>query len=214
PPRIAFARGESHLAPGRTTAMSQNGSKRGKIACLLASEFEDSELQVPLERLQAAGYEVEIVGAKAGEKLVGMRKKVTVKADIGIDQAHIPPYEGMLIPGGHSPDHLRADTRFVDFVAAFDATGRPLAAVCHGPQLLLSAQLVRGRTLTAWVTVQGDLRQAGAEVRDEPVAVCGSWTTSRMPADLEMFSARLLEELADLEDRGRWPRATIDPQMV
>jgi protease I len=194
--------------------MAGNGSKRGKIACLLASDFEDSELQVPMERLQAAGYEVEIVGSKAGEKLEGKRKKVTVKAHVGIDDAQIPNYEGLLIPGGYSPDHLRADKRFVDFVAAFDVTGRPMAAVCHGPQLLLSAQLVRGRTLTAWPTIQGDLRQAGAEVRDEPVVVDGNWITSRMPADLEAFSAKLLEELAELEDRGRWPHATIDPQMV
>jgi protease I len=194
--------------------MAGNGSKRGKIACLLASDFEDSELQVPLGRLLAAGYEVDIVGAKAGEELVGKRQQVTVKANVGIDDAQVPSYEGLLIPGGYSPDKLRADQRFVDFVEAFDATGRPLAAVCHGPQLLLSAQLVRGRTLTAWPTVQGDLRQAGAEVLDEPVVVDANWITSRKPADLEPFTAKFIEQLTDLEDRGRWPRATIDPQMV
>jgi protease I len=194
--------------------MAGNGSVRGKIACLLASGFEDSELEIPLERLQAAGYEVEVIGEEAGDKLEGMRGQVTVSAHLGIADADVASYEGLLIPGGHSPDVLRADQRFVDFVEAFDATGRPLAAVCHGPQLLLSAELVRGRTLTAWPTVQGDLRQAGAEVVDEPVVVDENWITSRKPEDLELFSAKLIETLAELEDRGRWAGAVPDPQLA
>lgn len=80
-------------------------------------------------------------------------------------------------------------------VRAFDATTRPVSAVCHGPQLLLTAELVRGRTLTAWKTIQGDLRQAGATVRDEPVVVDGNWSTSRQPGDLDMFSETLLATL-------------------
>src|SRR5207248_1881181 len=106
-----------------------------------------------------------------------------------------------LIPGGYSPDKLRADDRFVEFVKEFDATGRPLAAVCHGPQLLLTAELQRGRTLTAWKTVQGDLRQAGAAVEDREVVVDDNWITSRKPDDLEAFSAKLIEELGELEER-------------
>ncbi len=108
---------------------------------------------------------------------------------------------GLLIPGGYSPDKLRADDRFVQFVRDFDATKRPLAAVCHGPQLLLTAELVQGRTLTAWKTVQGDLRQAGAHVRDQEVVVDDNWITSRKPDDLEAFSAKLIEELGELEER-------------
>jgi protease I len=184
--------------------MAGNGSQRGKIACVLGSGFEDSEFRVPVERLRAAGYEVEVIGAERGQTIVGKNRKEEVKIDRGINDADPAGYEGMLIPGGHSPDRLRADPRFVDFVKTFDATGRPLAAICHGPQLLLTAGLVGGRRLTAWPTVQGDLRYAGAEVRDESVVVDGNWITSRKPEDLELFSARLIQALADLEQRGHW----------
>jgi protease I len=207
--------------------MAENGSKqgngngngngnanggRGKIACLLASGFEDSELRIPYDRLRKAGYAVEIIGTRAGERLEGEHGKETAVADLGIDDADVAEYEGLLIPGGYSPDKLRADERFVDFVRTFDLTGRPLAAVCHGPQLLLAAELQRGRTLTAWKTVQGDLRQAGAEVKDQPVVVDDNWITSRRPDDLEAFSAKLIEELRELEQRGEWqPLATSAP---
>lgn len=181
--------------------------KKGKIACLLAAGFEDSELRVPYDGLRAAGYTVEIIGAKAGQELTGDKGKETVTTNLGIDDANVEEYEALLIPGGYSPDKLRVDQRFVEFVKEFDVTRRPLAAVCHGPQLLLTAELVRGRTLTAWPTVQGDLRQAGATVKDEEVVVDDNWITSRKPDDLPAFTAKLLDELGELEERGRWPQA-------
>ena len=189
--------------------MGGNGSQRGRIACLLGRGFEDSEFRVPVERLRAAGYEVEVIGTERGQTIAGKRKREEVRIDRAIDDAEPAGYEGLLIPGGHSPDHLRADKRFVEFVRAFDATGRPLAAVCHGPQLLLTAGLVAGRRLTAWPTVQGDLRYAGAEVRDESVVVDGNWITSRKPEDLELFSARFIQALVDLEQRGHWQPTLI-----
>ena len=103
--------------------------------------------------------------------------------------------DGLLIPGGQSPDHLRADPRMVEFVKAFDRAGKLVAAVCHGPQLLIAAHLVKGRTLTAWQTVQDDLQQMGATVKDEPVVKDRNWITSRKPDDLEAFSAAIVEEL-------------------
>ena len=177
---------------------------KGKIACLLADGFEDSEFQIPCDWLSAAGYTVEIIGARAGDALKGEKGRETVVVDLSIDEADVDAYEGMLIPGGHSPDILRADDRFVEFVRAFDATGRPLAAVCHGPQILLTAELQAGRTLTAWPTVQGDLRQAGAHVVDCDVVVDDNWITSRKPADLAAFTAKFVEELGELEQRGGW----------
>ena len=182
--------------------MAENGSKRGKVACLLASGFEDSEFRIPTDRLRQAGYQVDIIGMKAGEKLQGEKGKETAVPNLSIDEAEADDYVALLIPGGYSPDKLRADPRFVEFVKEFDATGRPLAAVCHGPQLLLTAELVKGRRLTAWSTVQGDLRQAGARVVDEPVVVDDNWITSRKPDDLEAFSAKLLEELSEMEERS------------
>ena len=174
-------------------------SKRKKIACLLAQGFEDSEFRIPYDRLRNAGYDVEIVGMAAGESLSGYKQRETATTDVSIDEAKPESYVGLLIPGGQSPEHLRVDHRFVDFVKEFDASARPLAAVCHGPQLLLTAELQRGRTLTAWPTVQGDLRQAGAHVKDEAVVVDGNWITSRKPDDLPAFSSKFIEELARAE---------------
>jgi protease I len=184
--------------------MPDTPSDYRKIACLLANGFEDSEFRVPYDRLRAAGYSVEVIGEHAGEELSGEKRSETTLTDLGIDDVDVEDYEGLLIPGGYSPDKLRADDRFVEFVRAFNETGRPLAAVCHGPQLLLTAELQRGRTLTAWKTVQDDLRQAGATVLDQEVVVDDNWITSRQPADLEAFSAKFLEELGELEERGEW----------
>jgi protease I len=173
-----------------------------RIACLLASGFEDSEFRIPYDRLRNAGYAVEIIGVRAGEELKGYKGKETVKAEKGIDQVKPQDYQALLIPGGQSPDHLRADPRMVQFVKAFDALKRPIAAVCHGPQLLLSARLVKGRTLTAWKTVQGDLEQAGAKVVDQPVVIDQNWITSRQPEDLEQFSEALIQALQKEERKS------------
>ena len=199
------------MATKKTSNASSN--VHGKIACLLASGFEDSEFDVPRQRLQDAGYQVEVIGAKAGEELQGYKGKITTRVDRAIDDVKPEDYEGLLIPGGHSPDTLRADQRFVAFVRAFDQTKRPLAAVCHGPQLLIAAGLVKDRTLTAWPTIQEDLRQIGAKVEDEPVIVDANWITSRKPADLEAFSEKVIEELHELEGRGLWPQTESRAQM-
>jgi protease I len=166
-----------------------------RVVFLLGQGFEDSEFRIPYDRLRAAGVTVDIVGPKLGDQLSGYKGREKAKVDRGIDQSAPRDYDALVIPGGQSPDHLRADARFVTFVKAFDATGRPLAAVCHGPQLLISAGLVKGRTLTAWKTIQEDLRQIGATVRDEAVVIDRNWITSRQPEDLEAFSQALLRAL-------------------
>jgi protease I len=166
-----------------------------KIAFLLGEGFEDSEFRVPYDRLREAGYTVDVIGAQAGQELKGYRGKEKARTDRGIDEVRPDDYAALVLPGGQSPDHLRADRRFVQFVQRFDDTGRPLAAVCHGPQLLITAGLVRGRTLTAWKTIQDDLRQVGANVVDRPVVIDRNWITSRQPDDLEAFSGAVLEAL-------------------
>ena len=205
--KSSAARGEQGNGDGTSN------ETHGKIACLLASGFEDSELDIPRRRLQDAGYRVEVIGSKVGDELKGDKGKITARVDRAIDDVSPDDYEGLLLPGGHSPDTLRADQRFVEFVRAFDQTKRPLAAVCHGPQLLISAGLVKGRTLTAWPTIQEDLRQIGAQVEDEPVVVDDNWITSRKPADLEAFSDKVIEELKELEGRGLWPQTESASQM-
>ncbi|MBI4511285.1 MAG: type 1 glutamine amidotransferase [Deltaproteobacteria bacterium] len=171
------------------------------IACILAEGFEDSELRIPLNRLTAAGHRVVIIGKQKGEELVGKRGKERVRADESIDAADPGDYQALLIPGGKSPEHLRADERFVRFVQRMDEEGKLVAAVCHGPQILLTAGLVRGRTMTAWKTVQVDLRQAGAHVVDREVVVDENLVTSRKPDDLEAFSREILNELSELAAR-------------
>jgi protease I len=166
-----------------------------KIACLLGQGFEDSEFRVPYDRLLKEGYQVDVISTKAGEELKGYKGKEKVKADKAIDSVKPDDYDALLIPGGQSPDHLRVDKRFVDFVKAFETAGKLIAAVCHGPQLLAAAHLVRGRKLTAWATVQDDLKQMGANVVDEEVVRDRNWITSRKPDDLPAFSAAIIEAL-------------------
>jgi protease I len=174
-----------------------------KIALVLGQGFEDSEFRVPYDRLRAEGYEVDIIGTKAGEELKGYKGKEKVKAGKGIDEVKPDDYDALLIPGGQSPDHLRADRRFVDFVRAFEDAGKLIAAVCHGPQLLMAAHLVKGRTLTAWKTIQDDLKQMGATVKDEPVVKDRNWITSRKPEDLKAFSEAIVEALEGSGDEDR-----------
>src|SRR3954469_19687549 len=170
-----------------------------RIACLLGPGFEDSEFRMPYDALKKAGYQVDIISVERGKELKGYKGKETVKAEKSIDEVKPDEYDALLIPGGHSPDQLRKDKRIVEFVKKFDALKRPLAAVCHGPQILLTARLVRGRTLTAWETVQGDLEQAGANVKDQEVVVDQNWITSRKPEDLKAFSEAMLQALGKAE---------------
>lgn len=166
-----------------------------RVACLLGPMFEDSEFRIPMETFKSKGYQVDIIGKKAGETVKGYRGDVTTTIEKSIDDVSPQDYDLLFIPGGHSPDVLRADPRFVDFVKDFDRTGKPVAAVCHGPQLLAAAHLVKGRTLTAWQTVQDDLVQMGANVKDEPVVHDKNWITSRKPDDLRQFSDAAVQAL-------------------
>ena len=164
-----------------------------RIACVLADGFEDSELRKPYDAFRDAGHDVTIIGFGKGQTLTGKKGKEKVKADLGIDEAHPEDYHALFIPGGHSPDMLRADPRFIAFVQAF--VDRPILAICHGPQLLLSAGMLAGHKLTAWRTVQDDLRAARLDVVDEPVVADGNLVTSRQPDDIPAFIERSLEVL-------------------
>lgn len=165
-----------------------------RIAALVGPGFEDSEFRVPYDRFRQAGHEVVVVGLKKGEKLDGYKGRERAVVDLGLDEASADAFGALFIPGGHSPDHLRADDRAVEFVRRF--RDKPIFAICHGPQLLITAQMVRDRTMTAWKTVQVDLGNAGAKVVDREVVVDRNLVTSRKPDDLEAFvreSMRLLE---------------------
>lgn len=170
-------------------------AQRAKVACILSDGFEDSEFRVPYDRMRNEGYQVDIIGAKAGEQIAGKAGKEKVKAEKSIADVKPDDYQALFIPGGYSPDHLRADPRFVAFVKAFDQQHKTVAAVCHGPQILMTAGLVKGRTLTAWTTIQDDLKQVGAKVKDEAVVIDDNWITSRKPDDLQQFSDAIVKRL-------------------
>jgi len=167
-----------------------------KIAMLVGQEYEDSEVRVPLDRLREAGHEVVIVGVKAGEVLRGKKGEEEVTADRAIDEVQPREFAALVLPGGKSPAHLRQDARVVEFVKSFVATSKPIAAVCHGPQLLVEASAVRGKNLTSWPEIREEMEKAGAHWVDREVVEDGALITSRKPADLEAFSDALLARLA------------------
>jgi protease I len=170
-----------------------------KIAVLIGAEFEDSELAIPRDRLEEEGHEVELIGTQGGRKLTGVKGRISVTTDAAVSERRPDMYDALLIPGGKSPGHLRADPLVVQFVREFVATGRPIAAVCHGPQLLIEAGVVDGVRLTGWPSVQQELRKAGAIVEDEPVVEDRQFITSRKPDDLYLFATALVERIHDTE---------------
>lgn len=166
-----------------------------KIAMILGPEFEDSEFRVPYDKLRGAGHEVVIVGEKAEQVVEGKRNREKARVHASPQDVNLDDIDALVIPGGHAPDNLRTSKAIVGFVGAFAESGRPLAAVCHGPQLLIEAGVVKGRTMTSWPSVRTDLVNAGATWIDEAVVRDGNFITSRKPDDLEMFSDAILEML-------------------
>ena len=170
----------------------------GKRAVILVEEdFEDVELTQPRDKLTEKGVDVKIAGKKAGERYRGKRGKEAVTADLAAGEVNINEYDALIIPGGYAPDKMRLHQPMVDLARqAWDA-GKIIAAVCHGPQLLISAGLAREKRMTSWPSVAIDLKNAGAEWVDEEVVQDGTLITSRSPADLPAFSEAILNELGE-----------------
>ncbi|MGH7642868.1 MAG: type 1 glutamine amidotransferase domain-containing protein [Candidatus Dormibacteria bacterium] len=164
-----------------------------KIACLLAEQFEDSEFQEPYERFQLAGHVVTVIGTEAHQQLTGEKGTVTTSTDQAIGEVRPEDFGALFLPGGRSPEHLSGDQRVLGFVQEFMDHEKPVLAICHGPELLLSAHRVDGRRMTATPSVQGNLRAAGSEVVDEPAVVDRNLVTARRPGDLPEFLAASLE---------------------
>jgi deglycase len=160
-----------------------------KIACVLGPDFEDSEFKEPYDAFRNSGHEVVIVGLHAETELRGNKGKVKTVVDRSFQDVTVDDFDAMLIPGGYSPDKLRAHDEAVGFVGQFMQTGKPVFAICHGPQLLLTANESGkwNHRMTAWKTVQGDLRKAGADVVDQEVVVDRNLVTSRQPSDIPAF---------------------------
>lgn len=166
-----------------------------RIAVLIADMFEDSEYSRPVQAFEEAGHEVVRLGLKAGALVTGKKEGTRVRVDGAVRDAAPDDFDALLIPGGYSPDILRADTHAVDFVRSFVKSGRPVFAICHGPQLLISARVLEGRRVTGWRSIVQDLRNAGADYVDAEVVVDGNLVTSRQPADIQAFVRESLKKL-------------------
>ena len=147
-------------------------AKPKRVAVLLEDEFEDSEVTGPVERLRAAGLEVVLVGPLAGATYTG-KKGTGVIAELAAGKARAKDFDAVVIPGGHAPDKMRMRHAMVDLVREMIDAGKPVAAICHGPQLLISANAVRGRTITCWPSIAIDIKNAGGLYVDKPVVVDG-----------------------------------------
>lgn len=171
-----------------------------KVAIVAADMVEQVELVDPRKALEAAGAETELISLKPGT-IQGFNhfvKADTHQVDRTVEEADAADYDGLMIPGGvGNPDLLRGDENMVAFTHAFFEQGKPVAAICHGPWMLVEAGVVRDRELTSWPTVRTDIRNAGGNWVDEQVVVDGGLVTSRKPDDIPAFNAKMIEEFAE-----------------
>ncbi|WP_114570662.1 type 1 glutamine amidotransferase domain-containing protein [Exiguobacterium flavidum] len=166
-----------------------------KVAVVLADHFEDVEFTKPADALKEAGHDVVVIGVEAGKELTGKQGEAKIKTDLSIADAKPDEYDALLIPGGFSPDLLREDERFLDFVKAFDQDKRPVFAICHGPQLMINAKVVEGRNMTGYKSIRIDMENAGVRFEDKEVVVDGNYVTSRQPDDIPAFNKEMLAQL-------------------
>jgi protease I len=166
-----------------------------EIAVVLADLFEDSEYTVPVEGFKNAEHRIVVVGLKAGETVRGKKDGTPVEVGKSFEDVSSGDFDALLIPGGYSPDKLRADERAVDFVRDFMEAGKPVFSICHGPQILITADVLKGRRITGWKSIKQDIKNAGAEFLDSEVVVDGNLVSSRQPSDLPAFVRASLEKL-------------------
>jgi protease I len=168
-----------------------------KVAVLATDGYEPSELTEPVAALRDAGAGVTIISDHPGT-IRGKTDADTATVDLTVDQARAEDYDALMLPGGvKNPDTMRQNDQAVSFVRAFADAGKPIAAICHAPWLLVEADVVRGRRVTSYPSLKTDLRNAGAEWLDKEVVVDQGIVTSRSPKDLGAFNAKMLEEFAE-----------------
>jgi len=171
-----------------------------RVAFLATDGVEQVELTQPWQVAKDAGANVELVSLKPGEiqGMEHMDKGERFPVDRTVDDARAEEYDALMIPGGvANPDRMRTDPRAVAFTRAFFQAGKPVAVICHGPWMLVEADVVRGRTVTAWPSLRTDIRNAGGQWVDEEVHVDNGLVTSRKPDDLPAFCAKMIEEFAE-----------------
>ena len=177
-----------------------------RIAFLATDGVEQVELTEPWKAVRAAGADPELISLESGH-IQGMKhdeKGDAFAVDHTLAEVDAAEFDGLVLPGGvANPDRLRTDERAVAFVQAFFAESKPMGVICHGPWMLVEADVVRGRTLTSWPSLRTDIRNAGGDWIDQEVVVDRGLVTSRDPDDLPAFCAKLVEELAEGPHGGR-----------
>jgi protease I len=170
-----------------------------KIAVIIDEDFEDSEYKVPVLEMKKAEHEIVHVGLKKGKTVTGKKEGTKVKIDQSLDDVNADEFDALLIPGGYSPDNLRAHPEPVSFVKEFMDQNKPVFSICHGAQLLITAQSLKGRKATGWKSITQDLKNAGVVFIDQEVVEDGNLITSRQPSDLPAFSKAILKVLKNLK---------------
>lgn len=170
--------------------MSDSGKK---VAVVLANNYEDVEYTSPAEALRNAGAELTIIAVEKGE--IKGKKGDTQKADKTFEEVSVDEFDMLLIPGGGSPENLRINDAAVRFTKEFTSSGKPVGAICHGAQLLISAEVLPGRKLTAVNKIRDDVKNAGGAYVDEALVKDGNLITSRVPDDLPVFNQALIDAL-------------------
>ncbi len=167
-----------------------------KIVIVATDGFEESELFGPRDKLRALGADVVLASLNLDpiQATVHDDPGRTIRPDLVIDDVDPANFDGLILPGGvRNPDQLRMHRNVIDLIRRFDAAGKPIAAICHGPWLLVEAGLVDGRTVTSWPSIRTDLPNAGARVVDQPAVTDGNIVTSRNPDDVGAFTNALIE---------------------
>lgn len=171
-----------------------------RVAMVLARNFEDVEATDPKAYLEERGATVTVIGLERGD--ITGKKGATVAADTTFADVSVDQFDAMVIPGGGSPEQLRVSDAAVRFTRDFVASGKPVAAICHGPQLLISAEALNGKTITCVKTIRDDVKNAGANYVDEALVEDDNLITSRVPGDLPQFDEAVARRLAEVATRA------------
>jgi protease I len=195
--------------------MANNNLNGKRVAILATDGVEQAELTEPRKALDQAGAKTFVISPKSG-KIKGWQHDHwgdEIPVDQTLDNANADTFDALMLPGGvMNPDRLRMNEKAVQFVHRFFEQGKPVAAICHGPWMLVEADVVRGRTVTSWPSLQTDLRNAGADWVDREVVTDEGLVTSRKPDDIPAFSAKMIEEFAEGKHEGQREAARISHQ--
>lgn len=175
--------------------VSNHKTNNKRIAILIENGVEDSEFQIPYQALKLSNADVVVLGSRMSETYKGKQGKVSIKADATTTESRPDSFDAVIIPGGMAPDTMRTNSNTVSFVREAFNQGKLVAAVCHGPQVLIEADVLKGKNATGFIAIRKDMINAGANYIDEPLVVDGNLITSRQPGDLAIFTTAILSRL-------------------